>query len=105
MGQYSDILPPKEFKSDGCSGGLSWIWKKLSGKPPVFEDCCFQHDQLYHWGGNWKDRLYADWELLKCVWNFGKLYKPLSVIIFIAVRLFGNPIIKFGWNWGYGWGS
>ncbi|ATF19656.1 hypothetical protein PhaeoP128_03049 [Phaeobacter gallaeciensis] len=41
------------FTTDGCSGGLSAIWRQMSGKygadgGPPFEACCIAHDRLYH---------------------------------------------------------
>lgn len=47
---FESQIPPRAFKSDGCSGGLSKWWKKLfGGKPPISESCFF-HDVEYHWG-------------------------------------------------------
>ncbi|ATG38367.1 hypothetical protein PhaeoP14_00235 [Phaeobacter piscinae] len=41
------------FTTDGCSGGLSTIWRQLSGQSgadggPPFEACCVIHDRKYH---------------------------------------------------------
>lgn len=106
MGDFIDKIPPVQFKSDGCSAGLSYLWKLVFNTIPKFEPCCNQHDQLYHFGGNWKDRLSADWFLLTCFWDMK--YHMLGVIVFILVRIFGNPnliknIINIGWKWNWGW--
>ncbi|MFV1604275.1 hypothetical protein VWZ88_07725 [Phaeobacter sp. JH20_36] len=44
---------PTPFATDGCSGGLSAIWRQFSGREetadgPPFEACCVAHDLLYH---------------------------------------------------------
>ncbi|WP_260105492.1 hypothetical protein [Phaeobacter inhibens] len=41
------------FTTDGCSGGLSAIWRQMSGTSgteggPPFEICCIVHDRQYH---------------------------------------------------------
>lgn len=52
---------------DGCSGGLSWTWRKAFGKPPPWENCCREHDEAYRKGGTAHQRLLADQELRRCV--------------------------------------
>ncbi|MFS4582017.1 hypothetical protein [Phaeobacter sp. C3_T13_0] len=44
---------PVPFVTDGCSGGLSAIWRQITGDGsldggPPFEACCVAHDRLYH---------------------------------------------------------
>jgi hypothetical protein len=81
------ILAP--FTTDGCSGGLSFVWASLSGqfpklaqahgeKPP-WEQCCLLHDITYHAGGDDPDsrksatsRLQVDKELKACVIQSGE---------------------------------
>ncbi|MDK3072255.1 hypothetical protein QO034_03955 [Sedimentitalea sp. JM2-8] len=76
------------FVTDGCSGGLSDIWKLVSGQFPDFaaahndlppwEDCCVAHDRVYHDAGkatsaadSYAARLLADEELRLCVIRTG----------------------------------
>jgi len=72
------------FKTDGCSGGLSDAWngfakifpefkQHFSDRPP-WESCCVTHDRAY-WKGEIEDgfvkRLHADKTLRQCVLNYG----------------------------------
>jgi hypothetical protein len=75
-----------EFKTDGCSGGLSNSWAWMADTFPDFElnhnseppwqHCCVDHDQLY-WKGETKDgfklRKQADSALQQCVIETGKV--------------------------------
>ncbi len=79
------ILP---FTSDGCSGGLSAGWNRLSeavplfrhqfGDRPPYEDCCLAHDRLY-WRGvtehGYEQRLAADQTLRACVLEHGRAHR------------------------------
>ena len=74
-----------EFRSDGCSGGLSDGWKTLArswpemaralGAQPPWESCCVEHDRAY-WRGESIDgydkRLHADSRLRRCVERKGQ---------------------------------
>ena len=73
-----------EFRSDGCSGGLSAAWqflaetspdfKRTAGDLPPWEHCCVAHDRHY-WRGatdrGFEARLAADRELRACVLRTG----------------------------------
>ena len=77
------------FSSDGCSGGLSSVWKLASasvpalarrhGEHPPWESCCVAHDQSYHAGApsgadpraSFDARRRADEELRQCVRKIG----------------------------------
>ena len=49
------------FTTDGCSGGLSDVWRVVADRFPAFaeahreappwEACCIAHDRVYHTGG------------------------------------------------------
>lgn len=49
------------FETDGCSGGMSTVWRTFArlapafaaahGDRPPWEDCCVEHDRAYHLGG------------------------------------------------------
>ena len=74
-----------EFRSDGCSGGLSDSWKTLArawpemaraiGEQPPWESCCVEHDRAY-WRGEsidgFEKRLQADNRLSQCVEETGQ---------------------------------
>ena len=72
------------FETDGCSGGLSDVWRLVAGRLPDFaaahqslplwEACCVTHDRAYHRAGGATDagasfaaRLHADRALRSCV--------------------------------------
>jgi len=69
-----------EFRSDGCSGGMSETWSNLSdvfpefagfaGDKPPWEQCCVDHDRRY-WRGETEEgfskREQADSILRECV--------------------------------------
>lgn len=89
------------FTTDGCSGGMSILWRRLFNKPPPWEGFCIEHDKAYWRGGTWLERLDADMLLFENVWKLG--YRVWACLIFIGVRIGGAPIFPFGWRWGYGW--
>jgi hypothetical protein len=89
------------FTTDGCSGGMTAIWKFLWRKDPPWNNCCVEHDKLYWKGGSRKDREEADWALVECVSNNG--YPIFAYLMWCAVRIGGNPLLPFSWRWGYGW--
>lgn len=91
--------------SDGCSGGLSWLHKKLFGRSIACTYCCDEHDVAYFEGGSGPERKQADIRLRQCVQragNFTGWRGPfrrawrfiLSWIMYAAVRLFGES------HWG-----
>lgn len=86
---------------NGCSGGLSWLHKKLFGREIACTFCCDEHDVAYFEGGTTKDRRRADQRLRLCVQKAGKFAGwrkyprkiwrfVLSWIMYAAVRLFGG---------------
>ncbi len=108
IGDYPTAIPthrkpnyPAEFQTDGCSGGMSWAWRKFLRGPPPWEDCCVKHDLTYWRGGFWKDRREADLALARCVKRHG--HPVWAVLMYIGVRIGGSPIWPAPWRWGYGW--
>ena len=128
------------FTTDGCSGGLSVGWEYLAeeiedvrnyhGFRPPWEDCCLEHDRLYHAGAtidmnaeeSFEARKQADLALLACVVETGNtriqeltseygvspgsvqtLYAAIAELMYRAVRLGGVPCSGLPWRWGYGW--
>ena len=74
-------------KYDGCSGGMSKLWRLLFRKAPPWEGCCDIHDQPYASGGSAKARMIADIALLRCVALSGHPY--WAIAMFVAVRIGG----------------
>ena len=106
----------KPFSSDGCSGFMSYAWRRLFRNEPPWEGCCFAHDVAYWKGGPTKLRLEADIELMRGVALNGHPY--WAMLMFLAVRIGGPwwlpyPSIRrrqgkwhFSCNevrWGYGY--
>lgn len=54
----------KPFTTDGCSGGMSWAWRKLHGTPPPWEGECVAHDRAYHRGGSRRAKRFVDLRFL-----------------------------------------
>ncbi|APG48417.1 hypothetical protein [Phaeobacter porticola] len=114
---------PSPFVTDGCSGGLSAIWRQLSGQPdpnlgaaggPPFETCCVAHDRRYHNADGATDavasqiaRLQADVALRSCVetrlTDLGGVATPIASAMYHAVRFGGGPCSGLSWRWGYGY--
>ncbi|MCP4820120.1 MAG: hypothetical protein GY883_13080 [Shimia sp.] len=76
------VLAP--FTTDGCSGGMSSVWRavaqvfpkfrEVQGEVPPWEGCCVIHDEAYHLGGqdtsplaSYQARLVSDEQLRSCV--------------------------------------
>lgn len=87
---------------DGCSGGLSWIYKLALGQAPSCEQCCNAHDLRYFIGKVEGTRKQADQKLrdsskaigyfpdgwkgtVRKVWRWFRAW-----VMYIAVRLFGK---------------
>lgn len=84
---------------DGCSGGMSSIWRALFCKAPPWEGCCNEHDEEYAKGGTRRDRARSDARLLGCVANNG--HPVWAILMWIAVRIGGHPALPFPWRWGF----
>lgn len=103
--RYGPVTPPKEFTSDGCSGGMSWLYAKLTGgKELPWHGCCRDHDLPYWLGGTWRERAKADRGLRGCVQNKGgPWYYLLGWIMWAGVRVGGMAAWPTKYRWGYGW--
>jgi len=55
--------------SNGCgaAGGISRLWRWLTGGPPPWEACCNEHDLAYEQGGPAAWRAWADALLRDCM--------------------------------------
>lgn len=94
-------IPDFPYTTDGCSGGMSALWRLACGTPPPWEQRCIEHDRSYWRGGTACDRRRADAILLSQVARKG--YPVVAIIMWSAVRLGGHPLLPFPWRWGYGW--
>lgn len=86
-------------KYDGCSGGMSALWKKIFKSPPPWEGCCDIHDQPYAKGGTVKQRIKADVDLMICVILSG--HPILAFVMWAFVRFGGVPWLPTPWRWGF----
>ena len=75
--------------SDGCSGGLSWLYS-LGDTTISCAQCCHRHDIDYTLGGNARDRAAADRRLRDCAGERGGWRKARAWAIWAAVRCFGK---------------
>lgn len=90
IGNEGTTLAP--FETDGCSGGLSEVWRLVSSQLPDFaaaheeappwEACCVIHDRAYHAiadtqsaEASYDARLQADAALRSCVVDTGESRK------------------------------
>ena len=90
----------KPFESDDCSGGMSWAYKKLTGKRVSWALACVDHDRAYHQGGSAAERYEADIRLMTCVAAGG--YPWWAILMFIAVRIGGVSWLPTTYRWGFG---
>lgn len=94
--------PRKPFTTDGCSGGMSWLFMLCTGKPPPWQQLCVEHDRKYWAGGSRLARRNADQALLAAMITRGNVWWGLAM--YVAVRAGGHPLLPFSWRWGYGYG-
>jgi hypothetical protein len=85
----------KPVSKDGCSGGLSKVYRLLTGKGPRYEYCCRRHDDGYARDGTATDRLKKDNDFAVCI---AKTDPPAAGPIWLAVRIFGQPFQHFDWK-------
>jgi len=94
-------VPPKSFTTDGCSGGMSWLWHKFEGDLPPWQGACVDHDRAYWMGGTKHARWRADRLLFHHVRQAGC---PIwANLIYAAIRIGGVFWLPTPWRWGYGW--
>ena len=91
----------KPFVTDGCSGRMSWAWRRFLGRPPPWEGDCVEHDRDYWRGGSPADRRHSDLRLVASVMLRG--YPFWAIAILVGVRVGGHPMWGVdGVSWGYG---
>lgn len=75
--------------TNGCGlwGGLSWVWRTVSGSAPPFEPCCDEHDLAYEQIESEADRAWADNHFRRCLRARG--YRVSSTLLWAVVRVFG----------------
>jgi len=93
--------------SDGCSGGMSLIYSKLTllhkqhGKTLEWRKCCEVHDKAYYYGGTKQMKKQADSKLSQCVTKVvGNEF--LGKAMQAAVEIGGGPNLPTPYRWGYG---
>jgi len=93
--------------SDGCSGGMSSIYSKLTflhkqlGKTLEWRKCCEVHDKAYYYGGTKQQKKQADSNLSQCVTKVvGNEF--LGKAMQTAVEIGGGPNLPTPYRWGYG---
>lgn len=89
--------------TNGCSGGVSWAWKLLTGKAPGWEYCCDMHDLAYVQGGPREWRSWADAILRDCIlerrqsrWYQSVLNCIAAWAVWIGVRAGGGSYWRDG---------
>ena len=89
--RIEEPIPPKPFRSDGCSCWPDGDWV----------DCCVRHDLLYWMGGTSEERKQADLEFMKCLEEKG--HSVLGGTMYIGVRIGGVWWLPTSFRWGFGW--
>lgn len=69
--------------SDGCSAPFFLKWALSS-----FLEYCHRHDEKYHYGGGWSDKLKADDELYEDIYADGFLGRRLAGPIYWHIRAY-----------------
>lgn len=94
------LKPTKDFKVNGCSSCVTYLWRKFIKIDPPWETDCEHHDHEYYFGGAADERYEADLELMKGIANRG--YGWWAILVFITVRIVGHPLFPFSSRWGFG---
>lgn len=87
----TDLLPPRPFKTDGCSFWPDSVWT----------NCCIEHDIAYWCGGTYNQRSVADKRLQSCVAETG--HPKTGLFMRLGVRMTGTWLLPTPWRWGFGW--
>lgn len=91
----------KLFTSDGCSGGLSWLWETITTTQIPWHGACVKHDMEYWIGGTSEDRKKADIQLMIDVIENG--YPIIAFVMYVGVRLGGWTHFPTRFRWGFGY--
>jgi len=86
----------RPFVSDGCSGGMSFFFRLVTGRPPAWERCCYCHDRAYWRGGSADTRARADRRLFRCVLRTG--HPEWAAAMLVAVKAAGGMFYAFDWR-------
>lgn len=94
--------PPTEFTSNGASGLISAIYRRLKHKELDWTLCAVVHDWAYYYGGPERLKREADKRLFECVKPY--LGTVDAVIIWLGVHIGGAWWLPYrGSRWGYGY--
>lgn len=94
------MTPDYPFTTDGCSGGMTWLWRLVARRDPPWNGACVEHDRFYWQGGSAADRRWADTGLLIAVAQNG--HPLFAILMWLAIRVGGHPLLPLPWRWGYG---
>lgn len=94
-------MPDFPFTTDGCSGGMTWLWRLVTRRDPPWQDRCIEHDRAYWQGGTVEMRRQADRVLMAGVVTNG--HPIWAFAMWAGVRIGGVPWLPLPWRWGYGW--
>lgn len=73
--------------SEGCSGGVTWLYQRFLGRDIGCRYCCDEHDLAYDEGGTAADRALADYRFWVCVRESGRAVR--AWLFWLAVRVGG----------------
>lgn len=94
-----DVLPPYAFATDGCT--------LFPDRLPLHDlrAACVTHDIRYWLGGTTEERREADLAFKDAITHTGPLGRPLSNLMFMSVRVFGDSALArlHNANWGFGY--
>jgi hypothetical protein len=94
-------MPDFPFTTDGCSGGMTAMWRLVGRCDPPWNDLCVEHDRAYWAGGTAEMRRQADRVLRDGVAHNG--HPVWAWLMWAAVRPGGHPLLPTSWRWGYGY--
>ncbi|MFC1721008.1 hypothetical protein ACFLY0_01175 [Patescibacteria group bacterium] len=92
IAEEKGIVPKTRLKTDSCTlWPETWLGSNI-------ENECVEHD-IYYWiGGTEEDRELVDQNLRESV---NSIVPYLGDVMYIGVRVGGNPEIPIGHRWGY----
>jgi hypothetical protein len=96
-----DTLPPYAFATDGCT--------LFPDRLPLHDlrAICVTHDIRYWLGGTAEERREVDLAFKDAITHTGPFGKPLSNLMFMSVRAFGDSALArlHNANWGFGYNN
>lgn len=87
----------KDFQTDYCT----YFPEGTLRNPGLWQQCCFDHDLRYWFGGTKNDRLKADLKLRECVEK--KAGSFMGHMMFFGIRAGRFSPLKHKYKWSWGW--